>query len=172
MIQSINPGKKYERTRHNIGFRVVDAFVNNFSEKWEEKKKYHGLLATVRDGGNTIYCLKPQTFMNISGKALSAFLKYHSVDKMLVIYDDKDMAFGKIRFRSTGASGGHNGMKSLFAALGSQELARIKVGVKNEHTDLQDTADFVLSSFTKDEEAELPAIIQEALEKVTEYISE
>jgi PTH1 family peptidyl-tRNA hydrolase len=147
-----NPGEKYERTRHNVGFRVLDALGLNFSHE----KKFN---ADVAKDGDVLYC-KPLTFMNNSGQAVRALVDYYKIDPadVTVVYDDKDLQFGTIRLRSVGSAGGHNGVRSIIGNLGTNEFGRVRVGVAAK-SPIDNTADFVLARFTPDEEDRLPQII-------------
>lgn len=167
-----NPGDKYQNTRHNVGFMVVNALAEKYGGKWKTDKKFEAELCEVEREGEKIWLLKPQTFMNISGKSVSAILNYYDIDlaDLCIIYDDKDMEFGKIRFRQEGGSGGHNGIKSITEHLGTEEFPRLKIGVANELTEKMDTADFVLTRFSKEEQEELPQIIEEVVLLLEEKI--
>lgn len=155
-----NPGKHYETTRHNIGFRVLDSICSD----WTLNKRCQALVCKKND---VVYA-KPQTFMNVSGvsvKKLCQFFKIELKD-IIVVYDDKDLPFGTLRFRTTGSSGGHNGMKSIIAELGTQDIPRLRIGIAGEAT-IHDTADFVLAKFTKVEEKSLPEIIEQAQHRLS-----
>lgn len=163
-----NPGSKYERTRHNIGFRVIESLVNEYEGDWKTESKLDALTSNIMIGGNKVIALKPQLFMNLSGGPLRKAMKWLGIAKeqVLIVYDDKDMEFGKLRFRESGSSGGHNGIKSIIEQLGSEEFDRLKIGVANELIQKQDTADFVLAKFTKEEEEHLPSIIVRAIANI------
>lgn len=162
-----NPGKKYEKTRHNVGFLFLDYLAEKFGflvSKTESKFK-----AEISEGlfnGEKTLLIKPLTFMNLSGEAVQKIQNFYKVDKedVVIVYDDKDMDFGKIRFREEGSSGGHNGIKSIISVLG-KEFKRIKIGVANDDLPkYRDTADFVLGNFKKEEQGELGFVFEEALE--------
>ncbi|BAB03787.1 aminoacyl-tRNA hydrolase [Halalkalibacterium halodurans] len=125
-----NPGAKYDGTRHNVGFDVVDAVARRLNIEIKQSKA-NGLYGEGRIDGEKIFLLKPQTFMNRSGESVRPFLEYYNmeVEDLLVIYDDLDLPVGKIRLRQKGSAGGHNGMKSLIAHLGTSDFKRIRVGV-------------------------------------------
>lgn len=158
-----NPGKQYTYTRHNIGFRILDSIVSD----WQLMPKASALICKQ---GDVIYA-KPQTFMNLSGASVLALIQYYKIDplNMLVIYDDKDIPFGTLRFRATGSSGGHNGMNSIIPSLGTQEFPRLRFGIATEEMEKYDTADFVLAKFTKEEEKQLPEIIEQAVEEIEKF---
>ncbi|MFA5994909.1 MAG: aminoacyl-tRNA hydrolase [Patescibacteria group bacterium] len=150
-----NPGKQYEKTRHNIGFRVLDEICDN----WTLQKSCQALICK----NDTIIYAKPQTFMNLSGLAVKKLWQFYKIEikDILVVYDDKDLPFGKLRFRTKGSSGGHNGMNSIIAELGTSEFPRLRIGIAptDSQTIIHDTADYVLAKFSKEEEKLLPEII-------------
>ena len=124
-----NPGKKYEQTKHNVGFRVVDALAKEYEATFQ-KNPFEAQVATFFLNGEKIILVKPQTYMNDSGRAVGPLMTYLGVEltELVVVYDDLDLALGKIRLRQKGSAGGHNGMKSLISHLGSQTFNRIKIG--------------------------------------------
>lgn len=126
-----NPGSKYEKTKHNIGFMAVDKIVNNLDVTFTEDKNFKAQIGSIFINHEKVYFVKPTTFMNNSGIAVKALLTYYniSVEDLIVIYDDLDMEVGKLRLRSKGSAGGHNGIKSIIAHIGTQEFNRIKVGI-------------------------------------------
>jgi len=145
-----NPDKKYENNRHNIGFAVVDLFASENSIDFSEK--FNGLYKTVNHNGEKFVLAKPLTYMNNSGdfvKKISDFYNIQSKD-ILVIVDDKDMEIGKIRIRTSGSSGGQNGIKSIVNQLKTDEFNRLKIGVGSPMPG-QDTANYVLSDFNKEQ---------------------
>ncbi|MCW1930438.1 MAG: aminoacyl-tRNA hydrolase [Candidatus Kerfeldbacteria bacterium] len=158
-----NPEKKYDRTRHNVGFRILDALASDF----REEKKFNALV-TKRD--NIIYC-KPLTYMNDSGDAVQPLAHFYDipVERIVVIYDDKEIPFGTLRLRSSGSDAGHNGIKSIIERLGSKEFPRIKIGV-GMMPEQWDAADYVLAPFTADEEKVLPEILQAAEEAIRDIV--
>ena len=145
-----NPGREYAETRHNVGFLVVDGIAEACSMDF--RPKYQGLLAEGRLDGRCFLLFKPQTFMNLSGRAvrdMAAFFKIPA-QEILVVHDDMDLACGKIRFRERGSSGGHNGIRSLIGELGSEEFWRLKIGVGRPPAEW-DPARYVLAPFQDDE---------------------
>ncbi|MEG2403410.1 MAG: aminoacyl-tRNA hydrolase [Oscillospiraceae bacterium] len=152
-----NPGKKYEGTRHNIGFCAIDYCA----EKWNvkiNKVKFDALYGTGTIGGKKLLLLKPQTFMNLSGEAVhkaSDFYKLTSAE-LIVLFDDISLAPGRIRIRRTGSAGGHNGIKSIIQHMG-QDFMRVKIGVGEKPTPEFDLADWVLSRFSAGESKEIGA---------------
>lgn len=144
-----NIGSEYSKTRHNIGFMVVDAIAARTNAVWSNKPKFKADMAGL--GGDTL--IKPVTYMNLSGEAVQSILAFYkdSPKDIVVIYDDVDMELGKIRLRDKGSDGGHRGIRSLINQLGTDEFKRIKLGVKTPLKDRMDTAAFVLGRFNDDE---------------------
>lgn len=160
-----NPGTKYEMTRHNAGFLCADLLAQ--SKNTEIKRlKYHALVGEAVLAGERCLLMKPQTFMNLSGEAVRDAAAFYKIppENIIVIFDDISLPVGKLRVRRKGSAGGHNGIKSIIACLGTENFPRIKIGVgEKPHPDF-DLADWVLTSFKKDE---LPPL-REALEKACE----
>ncbi|MEG0095086.1 MAG: aminoacyl-tRNA hydrolase [Erysipelotrichaceae bacterium] len=155
-----NPGKEYEKTRHNTGFVVLDAVAKELNIEVNQKK-FKALIGVGNVKGEKIILMKPQTYMNLSGEALILAIKFYQIDPndLLIIYDDLDLPVGKIRLREEGSAGGQNGIKSIIAHLHSQAFKRIRVGI--DHNKMIPTADYVLGKFRKDElEAYQEAILK------------
>ena len=148
-----NPGKEYENTRHNAGFMVMDALAEKIGADISEKK-HKALCGKGVIGGEKVILMKPQTYMNSSGESIRAAADYYKVDPedILIVYDYISLAPGQLRIRAKGSAGGHNGIKSIIAHLGTQEFPRVKVGV-GEKPKGYDLADYVLGHFTKEEQA-------------------
>ncbi|HPO05805.1 MAG TPA: aminoacyl-tRNA hydrolase [Candidatus Gracilibacteria bacterium] len=171
-----NPGEQYQYNRHNVGFIFLDYVQKQLrSSDFSLLKKEWPLLASTGNlGEHKIILVKPLTFMNKSGDAISVLKNYYkiAVEQFLVVFDDKDMEFPKLRYREEGSSGGHNGVKSLISVLGLN-FARYKIGVADSHKlAYQDTADFVLSNFSSEErrilqEKIFPELWTQILEKFT-----
>lgn len=142
-----NPGREYEKTRHNIGFMVIDAYLGNVSYQ----EKFNALYTKKIIDGETVYFLKPLTYVNNSGQAVAAFMKYFDIDikDILVIHDDLDEEVGKYKLKINSSSGGHNGIKSIIACLNSQAFLRLKIGINSKYR--HDTIDFVLGKLSKTE---------------------
>lgn len=158
-----NPGKQYERTRHNVGFRAIDALAQQLGCKID-KGKFQGLYGQTVYQGKKLYLLKPQTFMNLSGRSVLQLSAYYSIppQHIIVLFDDISLEPGRLRVRADGSAGGHNGIKSVISELGSQEFPRVKIGVGAKPHPEQDLADWVLSSFSANEEKSLSASISAA----------
>ena len=142
-----NPGKQYENTRHNIGFRVLDKYLGNV--KWS--KKFNGEYYETNINGEKYIFLKPQSFMNLSGGVVLSFAKFYKLDykDILVIQDDLDLEVGKLKLKANSSAGGHNGIKDIIKALNTDAFSRIKVGVSHDRS--IDTKDYVLGNMTKSE---------------------
>lgn len=167
-----NIGEKYLFTRHNAGFMVVDklAYDNNFEFK-EDKKLKCFLAKTKIDGEDTII-IKPTTFMNLSGEAVSAVMNYYKINvkDVLIIYDDLSLELGKIRFRANGSDGGHNGIKSVIKHFGTKNFDRIKVGIGPQPPIPSEA--FVLQNFTKEQLEEIKQSIKRTTEAICFYLIE
>ena len=151
-----NPGKEYERTRHNCGFRAVEILASKLGCKID-KAKFQGIYGQANYGGKKLMLLKPQTFMNLSGRSVLQLSAYFNIppQRIIVMFDDISLEPGRLRVRADGSAGGHNGIKSIIAEVGSQSFPRVKIGVgAKPHPDF-DLADWVLSTFTAQEEKAL-----------------
>lgn len=146
-----NPGKKYDNSRHNVGFAALD-YIAEKESITINMAKHKALIGTGYIGGEKILLVKPQTFMNLSGESLRPIMDFYKLEPedFLVIFDDIDLDVGQLRIRRKGSAGGHNGIKSIVSHLGSTEFPRIKIGV-GEKPKGYDLADYVLSHFTKAE---------------------
>ncbi len=159
-----NPGREYERSRHNCGFRALDILAEKLSCK-VDKMKFQGLYGQVNYIGKKLYLLKPMTFMNLSGRSVLQLSSYFHVppQRIIVMFDDISLAPGRLRVRPNGSAGGHNGIKSIISELGSQDFPRVKIGVGAKPNPDYDLADWVLSSFSAQEEKALePALTRAA----------
>ncbi len=173
-----NPGAKYADNRHNVGWQFGDFFQQKEDfEAFREEKKFFGAIANSTISEEKVLLLKPLTFMNHSGAAVLAVKHFYKLElaDIIVIFDDKDLPFGQVRFRLHGGSGGHNGIKDIITHLGSEEFSRIKIGVDNplrQEFD-QDTAAFVLSDFSKTQKQQLPTeIFPLVVEKLVDWFSQ
>ena len=156
-----NPGPQYEKTRHNMGFMAVEAYAKRQGARFSKKR--FGLVAEIPHG----WILKPQTFMNLSGQAVGPFLAYYrlTVDEILVVSDDLDLPFGHMRIRQKGSSGGHNGLKSLMIALGTEEFARLRLGISRPPAPMS-VIDWVLKRFSPEEATQAKQIADKAGEMI------
>ena len=167
-----NPGDKYEKTRHNVGFNVIDLLAKEYSID-VSKIKHKALIGEGRVGTEKVILVKPMTYMNLSGESVADICNYYNIDleNLIVIYDDIDLDVGKIRIRKKGSGGTHNGMRSIIKCLGSGDFPRVRVGVSKPMKG-QDLADFVLSRFRKEEQADLEIGLEKAYKAVEAMIKE
>ena len=158
-----NPGQEYEKTRHNCGFRAIDILAQKLNCK-VDKGKFQGLYGQVNYNGSKLLLLKPMTYMNLSGRSVLQLSAYFHVppQRIIVIFDDISLEPGRIRIRADGSAGGHNGIKSIIAEIGSQDFPRVKVGVGAKPHPEQDLADWVLSNFSAAEEKALSSALERA----------
>ena len=158
-----NPGKDYERTRHNAGFRAIDILASQLGCKID-KGKFQGLYGQCNYGSVKLYLLKPLTYMNLSGRSVLQLSSYFNIppQRIIVLFDDISLPPGRLRIRPDGSAGGHNGIKSIIQELGSQEFPRVKIGVGAKQHPEQDLADRVLSSFSAQEEKALAVSLKNA----------
>lgn len=168
-----NPGKKYATTRHNIGFRVVDALsqkkkLNFTSSSFQGDVAHDGAAPDER-----LYLLKPSTFMNLSGESVVAMTQFYKIPltEILVIHDDLDLPFGRLRLVRTGSAGGHNGIKSLIDHLGTKDFPRLKIGIGRPKTIQQEVVDYVLQKFTPEEETHLADLIDKSVAAIEFYLT-
>ncbi len=167
-----NPGASYERTRHNIGFQVLDILARRHGATFTTHK-FRSLAARIRVDGETVLLVKPLTYMNASGEAVGPIVRYYKVplEDVLVVYDDLDLPFGTLRLRAKGGSGGHKGLKSIIQHLGSEDFPRLRVGI-GRPPGRMDPADFVLSPFTASEEEVMAVVREEAADAVELWVKE
>ncbi|MBR5125659.1 MAG: aminoacyl-tRNA hydrolase [Oscillospiraceae bacterium] len=158
-----NPGKEYERTRHNCGFRAVDLIASRFGCKID-KAKFQGLYAQTTYNGKKLMLLKPMTYMNLSGRSVLQLSAYFNIppQRIIVLFDDISLPPGRLRIRPDGSAGGHNGIKSIIQEVGSQLFPRVKIGVGAKPNPEYDLADWVLSTFSSQEEKALAVALENA----------
>lgn len=167
-----NPGDNYARTRHNVGFMVADLLAARLGSKFKVHKRSGAEVVSGRLGGHAVLLAKPRCYMNESGRQVGPLAKFYSVAPadVVVIHDDLDLDFGRIRLKLGGGEGGHNGLRSVAAALGSKQFQRVRVGI-GRPPGRKDPAAFVLESFTGAERAEVPTICEQAAD-ATELLVE
>lgn len=160
-----NPGKEYAHTRHNAGFRALDVLADKLGGK-VDKLKFQGLYCQVNYQGRKVFLLKPQTYMNLSGRSVLQLSSYFNIppQRIIVLFDDISLAPGRLRIRGDGSAGGHNGIKSIIAEIGSQDFPRVKIGVGGKVHPDQDLAEHVLSGFSAKEEKDLLSALDRAAE--------
>jgi len=160
-----NPGKEYERTRHNCGFRALDLLAQKLGCK-VDKSKFQGLYGQTVYGGRKLYLLKPLTYMNLSGRSVLQLSAYFQIppQRIIVLFDDISLEPGRLRIRADGSAGGHNGIKSIISELDSQDFPRVKIGVGGKAHPEQDLADHVLSGFSAGEEKALTSALERTVD--------
>lgn len=167
-----NPGKKYEKNRHNVGFQVVDDFAkqNDFPD-WQTKKDLKCEITSQPMGSSRVILIKPTTYMNESGQAVRAVMDYYKLnpEDVLVVHDELDQIFGRIRTRRGGGHAGHNGIKSVIKHCGN-DFFRTRIGIANELSDKVPAEDFVLKNFSKKESDQLPEIYKLASGTIKTFI--
>ena len=168
-----NPGPEYAKTRHNCGFRALDILAQKLGCK-VDKGKFEGLYGQTTYEGHKLYLLKPLTYMNLSGRSVLQLSAYFNIppQRIVVIFDDISLDIGRLRIRSNGSAGGHNGIKSIISQLGSQDFPRVKVGVGAKPNPDFDLADWVLSAFSASEEKSLQATLDRAADAALCIVSQ
>ncbi|MGT2926412.1 aminoacyl-tRNA hydrolase [Streptococcus cuniculipharyngis] len=167
-----NPGSKYDKTRHNVGFMAVDRLVKDLDVTFTEDKNFKAWIGSVFINQEKVYFVKPTTFMNNSGLAIRALLTYYNiaVSDLLVIYDDLDMEVGKLRFRQKGSAGGHNGIKSIIAQLKMQEFDRVKIGIGRPKAQMT-VINHVLGTFDPEDEITMLNTLDRVDKAVNHYLT-
>ncbi len=165
-----NPGRQYENTRHNMGFLAIDELARKLNVN-VNRIKFKGLVGETNIAGEKVYLVKPQTYMNNSGQCIYEICNFYKVNpkNLIVIVDDIDIEFSSLKIKKKGSAGTHNGLKSIIYMLQSDEFPRIKIGVGKQGQN-EDLADFVLSGFSKSEQAEMNNTIENAAQSVIEII--
>ena len=168
-----NPGARYAETRHNMGFLVVDQLAQRHAVP-RPRSRFQALLGEARWEGETVWLLQPQTFMNRSGEAVAAAVRFYQLDRseLLVISDDFNLALGRLRFRSRGSDGGHKGLRSLIANLGTDEFPRLRLGISTPGNPRMETVDYVLSRFQDAEIEKVNEVLQRAADGVEMWVRE
>ncbi len=163
-----NPGPEYDHTRHNIGFDVLDHLSKQFEVKWKDDR--HGYVGEFKYKGRTFVLLKPNTFMNLSGKAVHYWMQKHKilVNNLLVIVDDLNLDLGNIRLKGKGSDGGHNGLKDINQTLGGNKYARLRIGIGRDFAKGQQS-DYVLGRWEDEEKEKLPNMLKKASEIVLDF---
>ncbi|MDB9312533.1 aminoacyl-tRNA hydrolase [Spirulina sp. CS-785/01] len=159
-----NPGAKYEKTRHNIGFEAVDTLAQRWFCSWQNNRRFKGLFTEGRSPkGDKVFLLKPQTYMNLSGEAIRAVVDWYKLapEDVYIIYDDMDLPVGRLRIRLSGSAGGHNGIKSTISHLGGQNFPRLRIGIGKSGPE-KETVSHVLGKFAPQE--------KEAVEQVLDWV--
>jgi len=161
-----NPGREYEGSRHNIGFRVVDKLAADAGAAWQTRSKYEADIAAVKLSGHQVLLAKPRTFMNASGRACAALLRWHQLtpEQMLVVVDDADLDVGRLRLREKGSAGGHRGLLSIAQCSGSEQYPRLRIGIGRPQPGraADGLVGFVLGRFREDERPQVDEAVARA----------
>jgi len=167
-----NPGLRYEKTRHNLGFMLVDWLARELNTQ-VKREECRALIGRAEIESQTLELVKPQTFMNLSGEAISCLLKKEnrSREKLIVISDDLALPLGTLRLRAKGSAGGHNGLKSIIGCLRTEEFIRLRIGIQPEHP-LTDTKDFVLENFSKTDLETIEKVLERSAEAIRAVLSD
>jgi len=167
-----NPGLQYERTRHNLGFMLIDRLARE-AQTQVKRDECRALIGRAEIEGQRSELVKPQTFMNLSGEAINCLLKKseRSVGKLIVVTDDLALPFGAVRLRGKGSAGGHNGLKSIIECLRTNEFIRLRIGIQPEHP-ISNTKNFVLENFSKNETETIEEILEKSAKAIRAVISD
>ena len=175
MVGLGNPGLKYEFTRHNIGFRVVDSLAQDIEIEFKKVKSYYSLISRGMINNHKVMLVKPQTFMNLSGRAVNKVVSYYKISlrDLLIVYDDLNLELGQIRIRKKGSAGGHKGMESIIQYLHSEEIPRLRIGIGNPSVNFNfDCVSYVLSNFNGDEEDKIKETIKPSVKAIKTVIED
>lgn len=166
-----NPGEKYDKTRHNMGWMFLDYLENKYNFKID-RKKHDSLICEANINDERVVFVKPLTYMNLSGNAVQKVKKWYKVENsdILIVFDDFDIEFGNIRFKNSGSGGTHNGMKNVVEMLASKDIPRLRIGIGGLKHEKQEIIDFVLEKFKPNELNELEHIFESAEKKFLEFI--
>ncbi len=167
-----NPGSKYQQTRHNAGFWFIDELARAFNANPLPESKFHGDACKTRIDGEDVWLLKPDTFMNLSGQAISAISRFYkiSVEQILVVHDELDLSPGTARLKRNGGHGGHNGLRDTIEKMGSKDFARLRIGIGHPG-DKSRVHDYVLHPATGDEQIEIDTAISRAVNVIEAVVS-
>lgn len=167
-----NPGSKYEKTRHNIGFMAIDELARRKNVTFKEERNFQALVGDYFENGEKIYLVKPTTFMNLSGKAVAPLVTYFNVpfENLIILHDDLDSPAGRIRLRAKGGSGGQNGLKSIIDHLNTKEFQRIKIGIGRPEKNTS-VVNHVLGKIAENERVEMEIALQKAVDAVEYFVA-
>ncbi len=166
-----NPGEQFTNTRHNIGFKFINAILKHYDVPKKVSLKSHLYQINVKN--ESILLIKPQTFMNLSGQATQAVMHYYKIEpsEICVVTDDLDVAFGRVRIRQKGGAGTHNGMKSMIQTMGTLDFLRIRLGI-GPKAEYMDAKDYVLQNFSQDEQSRIPHMLDQLVGDFLDYIDQ
>jgi PTH1 family peptidyl-tRNA hydrolase len=167
-----NPGAEYARTRHNIGFMAVERFGEKRGAVWANERKFESRMAKVEAAGRRALLCEPQTYMNVSGRAVGSLVDFYQLplDRLLIVVDDADLPFGQLRMRGDGSSGGHHGLESIEQRLGTREYARLRMGIGRQRTDVREITGHVLGKFGAAEAETLELMLNRAAAQIERWI--
>jgi peptidyl-tRNA hydrolase, PTH1 family len=163
-----NPGSKYARTRHNIGFQLVERLADRWKAIWAAEKKFNAVVAKAERNGARIILCQPQTYMNASGETVGAMASFYrlALPRVVVAVDDADLLLGQIRMRGNGSSGGHHGLESIEKHLGTRDFARLRLGIGRTADGRREISDYVLAPFTSAETTVVDKVLATASEQI------
>ena len=166
-----NPGSKYEQTRHNVGFVFVDEIARSKGASWKMENKFHAEVCKLSFAGNDVWLLKPNTFMNLSGKAVAALARFYKIEpeSVLVVHDELDISPGQVRLKQGGGHGGHNGLRDIISQLGSRNFYRLRLGIGHPG-ESRDVSNYVLSKASPDDQKHIDDSIYEALRTLPQVV--
>jgi PTH1 family peptidyl-tRNA hydrolase len=170
-----NPGLQYEFSRHNIGFRIIDNFALNIETEFKRVKSYDSLVSRGKLMNHKLILVKPQTYMNLSGKSVSKIVSYYriSFQDLLIVYDDLNLELGQIRIRKRGSAGGHKGVESIIQYLNSEDIPRLRIGIGKPSINSNfDYVSYVLSNFNNNEKDKISEVIQLSTEAIKTVIED
>jgi|SRR3954471_21747322 len=167
-----NPGAEYARTRHNIGFMAVERFGEKHGAVWTNQRKFEARIAKVEAAGKRAVLCEPQTYMNVSGRAVGALIDFYRlpVSRLLIVVDDADLPFGELRMRGSGSSGGHHGLESIEERFGTRDYARLRMGIGRQRSDLREITGHVLGKFGAAEAETLEQMLKRAAAQIERWI--
>ena len=169
-----NPGKKYEKTRHNVGFRVIEKLLNDRLTTVDKKQKFGAEIFETEVTGKKAILAKPQTFMNLSGQTVKSLIRNYKIKtaNLVVIHDDIDLPSGKIKVSTNRGSAGHKGVQSIIDALGTKNFTRLRIGIKYHQATIKNVEKFVLQKFTRNEEKTLKDVFRNSTEAIKILLKE
>lgn len=169
-----NPGREYANTRHNVGFMAVELLAERWRATWKTEKRFQSRMARVDQDGRRWLLCEPQTYMNLSGEAVGAVMNFYRLtpDRLLVVLDDADLPFGEIRMRADGSSGGHHGLESIEAHLGTRHYPRLRIGIGREPNAGREITGYVLGAFRASDRELLDKVLTRARDQIECWLDE
>lgn len=169
-----NPGREYANTRHNVGFMALEGLAGRWRASWKTEKKFQSRMARVDQDGRRCLLCEPQTYMNLSGEAVAAVMNFYRLtpERLLVVVDDADLPFGEIRMRADGSSGGHHGLESIEAHLGTRQYPRLRIGIGREANAPREITGYVLGAFRSSDSELLEKVLARARDQIVCWLDE